>query len=79
MTATPEGAGPDDLASTADLFKLTFDLADQVAAQITPADTERAIERIMRSVETEGGSDVENSAQTPSANVQVEPGAAASP
>lgn len=42
-----------DLASTAPLFSRTFELADQVAAQLTPQDTERALARILRRVQEE--------------------------
>lgn len=43
----------DDPRTTAELFKETFDLVDQVAAQITPEDTERALQKILRRVDEE--------------------------
>jgi hypothetical protein len=73
MTQHPDDrlAGPDhsEIETTAQLFKDTFDLASQVAAQVTPEDTERALADILRRVQMADNDAEDNSGSSGSDSV----------
>ena len=52
MSQQPDGLAGSDTETTAELLRGSFDAAARVAAQVTPQDTERALARILRRVQT---------------------------